>query len=108
MQIIKWLSHNSTLTSVGLTDENLVEKVYSKTLELRLENGTKRQVREYKSVRCKKQYYIWDHKNNEFSKLAGLDTNILCSDLNSTYNDGLSQEQQFLRYIYFKFSNGCK
>ncbi|XP_058794435.1 probable cation-transporting ATPase W08D2.5 isoform X2 [Phymastichus coffea] len=65
---------------------------------MNLENGTKIESEEFRVFWCKKECYVWDVKNNEFSKLTSLKNVTYCSDLNVN-NKGLSKEQQILRRI---------
>ncbi|KAK2576200.1 hypothetical protein KPH14_008405 [Odynerus spinipes] len=86
---------------LGSNDIHLLESVKNKKLSINLENGTKSEVTEYKAFWCKKQCYIWDVRQNEFSRLVGLDKYTACSDLHFGQNKGLSKEEQFLRRIVY-------
>lgn len=87
----------------GNDDERLVEKVKCKKLKIHLENGTQCEVLEYKAFWCKKQCYVWDTTQAAFSRLVGLDKYTLCSDLHLNSNQGLSNEEQCLRYRTYLF-----
>lgn len=82
-------------------------RIEEANLKIKLENGTKAEVQEYRAFWCKKLCYIWDTDRCEFSKLTGLDRHIYCSELNSNKNDGLTREKQFLQYNTY-FINGGK
>lgn len=83
--------------SLENNDKHLIEEIKCKKLKINLENGTQCELYEYKAFWCKKQCYIWDITQNNFSRLVGLDKYTLCSDLNLSSNHGLSKEEQCLR-----------
>ncbi|XP_076292849.1 polyamine-transporting ATPase 13A3 [Lasioglossum baleicum] len=85
----------------GNNDKHLVEKIKCKKLQIRLENGTQREMFEYRAFWCKKQCYVWDTQQNTFSRLVGLDKYTLCSDLHLYSNRGLSKEEQCLRRLVY-------
>lgn len=89
-------SVKSFLATLGTADQDLLEKIKDKKLKINLENGTRREVREYKAFWCKKKCYIWDTTKNIFSRLVGLDNGTMCSDLHLSHS-GLSKEDQLLR-----------
>ncbi|XP_078034110.1 polyamine-transporting ATPase 13A3 isoform X2 [Augochlora pura] len=97
----KDLSSHELSRVFGESDRHLVEKVRSKKLPIRLENGTQRELFEYRAFWCKKQCYVWDAQQNTFSRLVGLDRYTLCSDLHANSNQGLSKEEQCLRRIVY-------
>ncbi|XP_012274124.1 probable cation-transporting ATPase 13A3 [Orussus abietinus] len=86
--------------NLGGVDEGLLTQIREKCVKINLENGTKREVEGYRVFRCKKQCYIWDETRNEFSRLVGLDRNVLRSELASSHA-GLSKEEQLLRRIVY-------
>ncbi|XP_018404242.1 PREDICTED: probable cation-transporting ATPase 13A3 [Cyphomyrmex costatus] len=98
----KDISAKSLLDTLGIVDQELLEKVSDKQLKINLENGTRREVQEYRAFWCKKKCYIWDTTKNIFTRLVGLDHGTMCSDLHvSRGNDGLSKEEQLLRRIVY-------
>lgn len=86
------------MATLDTVDQNILEKIKDKKLEINLENGTRREVYEYKAFWCKKKCYIWDSTKNVFSRLVGLDVGTNCSDLHFSHS-GLSKEEQLLRYF---------
>lgn len=84
--------------SLDENHDDLIEKIRCKKLKINLENGTQCEVLEYKAFWCKKQCYVWDITQNTFARLVGLDKYTLCSDLHLNSNQGLSKEEQCLRY----------
>lgn len=97
-------SAENLLATLGTVDQNILEKIKDKNLEINLENGTRREVREYKAFWCKKKCYIWDSTKNVFSRLVGLDVGTICSDLDLS-RSGLSKEEQLLRRIVYGNNN---
>ncbi|XP_012255739.2 polyamine-transporting ATPase 13A3-like [Athalia rosae] len=95
----KNLSSKSLSEKLGQVDEDLIKKIQGRKLTIKLENGTLREVDEYRAFWCKKQCYIWDTKRSEFSKLVGLDSHVLCTDLHQ--GQGMSKEEQLLRRIVY-------
>lgn len=96
----KNISAKNFLATLGTVDQDLLEKIQDKKLKINLENGTRREIREYKAFWCKKKCYIWDTTKNIFSRLVGLDIGTMCSDLHLSCN-GLSKEEQLLRRIVY-------
>ncbi|XP_011865400.1 PREDICTED: probable cation-transporting ATPase 13A3 [Vollenhovia emeryi] len=94
------VSAKSLLATLGTVDQGLLEKIKDKKLQINLENGTRREVREYKAFWCKKKCYVWDTTNNIFSRLVGLDNGTMCSDLHLS-RSGLSKEEQLLRRVVY-------
>lgn len=90
-------SAKSLSATLGTVDQGLLEKIKGKKLQINLENGTCREVHEYKAFWCKKKCYIWDTTKNIFSKLVGFDNGTMCSDLHVSRGNGLSKEEQLLR-----------
>ncbi|XP_046747691.1 polyamine-transporting ATPase 13A3-like [Diprion similis] len=95
----KNLREKSLSEMLGKIEEDLIRKIEGRKLTIKLENGTLREVDEYKAFWCKKQCYIWDTNKSEFSKLVGLDKHVLCADLHEA--KGLSREEQLLRRIVY-------
>lgn len=90
------------LSSINiLINQEIVDKLKTSKLKISLENGTKNELLEYRAFWCKKQCFIWDETKLEFSKLIGLEKFICCSDLSFNKNDGLSKEEQILRFKQF-------
>ncbi|XP_033335850.2 polyamine-transporting ATPase 13A3 isoform X1 [Megalopta genalis] len=85
----------------GGGNRRFVEKIESKKLPIRLENGTQRELFEYRAFWCKKQCYVWDAQQDAFSRLVGLDRFTLCSDLHLSSDQGLSKEEQCLRRLVY-------
>ncbi|XP_071570378.1 polyamine-transporting ATPase 13A3 [Temnothorax nylanderi] len=102
----KNISAKSLLATAGLgiVDQNILEKIKDKKLKINLENGTRREVREYKAFWCKKKCYIWDTTKNIFSRLVELDNGTMCSDLHLS-RSSLSKEEQLLRRIVYGNNN---
>ncbi|CAB0031132.1 unnamed protein product [Trichogramma brassicae] len=62
-----------------------IQRIRNTDLEIMLENGSRVYASNYRAFWCKKQCYIWDEKNREFSKLARFDRFANCSDLGSSF-----------------------
>ncbi|XP_066593645.1 polyamine-transporting ATPase 13A3-like isoform X2 [Prorops nasuta] len=91
-------SLRSILDSV---DEDLLEKIRGKWMDINLENGTRCQVPEYRAFWCKKQCYVWDVTQNVFSRLVGFDKYRICSELHMGNGQGLTKQEQLLRRIVY-------
>ncbi|XP_063984663.1 polyamine-transporting ATPase 13A3-like isoform X1 [Diachasmimorpha longicaudata] len=89
------------LKRLGNPDPELVTSIEGKKLSITLENGTKRDVLEYRAFWFKKQCYIWDEIQNEFAMLVALDKYVPCTELHLGFNKGLSKEEQLLRRIVY-------
>ncbi|XP_014205361.1 probable cation-transporting ATPase 13A3 [Copidosoma floridanum] len=100
----KNLSAKSLGRKFERSSAELVEKVRDGWLELNLENGSKRRVQEYRAFSCKKQCYVWDDKQAEFSKLASVERYALCVDLHAEKAKGLSREEQLLRRLMYGYN----
>ncbi|XP_043279713.1 polyamine-transporting ATPase 13A3-like [Venturia canescens] len=88
----------STLSTI---DDETLKNIEGKDLGIRLENGTLREVPEYRAFWFKKQCYIWDDTKSEFARLVGLDKFVACSDLHLENGQGLSKDEQLLRRIVY-------
>uniref|UniRef100_A0ABD2WVW2 Cation-transporting ATPase n=1 Tax=Trichogramma kaykai TaxID=54128 RepID=A0ABD2WVW2_9HYME len=66
-------------------DQDSIQRIRNTDLEIMLENGSRVYASNYRAFWCKKQCYIWDEKNREFSKLARFDRFANCSDLGSSF-----------------------
>lgn len=88
---------NGDLNFLGNLDADLLNTIEGKHLDINLENGTKRQVPNYRAFWFKKQCYIWDDSREEFARLVGLDKYVPCTELHIGDNKGLSKEEQLLR-----------
>lgn len=85
------------LQRLGSPEEGLLKKIEGEKLSISLENGTKRDVSEYRAFWFKKQCYIWDELREEFAMLVALDKYVPCTELHLEFNMGLSKEEQLLR-----------
>lgn len=84
-------------TTLGKIDDELLTRIEGRNLNIRLENGTLREVPEYSAFWFKKQCFIWDDTKTEFARLVGLDKFVACSDLHLGNDQGISREEQLLR-----------
>ncbi|XP_014295273.1 polyamine-transporting ATPase 13A3 isoform X2 [Microplitis demolitor] len=97
----KNLKSSGHLKVLGDIDVDLLNSIEGKSLSINLDNGTKREVPEYRAFWFKKQCYIWDETRDEFSGLIGLDRYVSCPELHLGQNKGLSKEDQLLRRIVY-------
>ncbi|KAG8035636.1 hypothetical protein G9C98_001064 [Cotesia typhae] len=97
----KNLRSSGHLKLLGEIDGDLLTSIEGKSLGINLDNGTKREVLEYRAFWFKKQCYIWDEARDEFAGLIGLDKYVSCPELHLGHNKGLSQEEQLLRRIVY-------
>uniref|UniRef100_A0A0C9QI04 Cation-transporting ATPase n=1 Tax=Fopius arisanus TaxID=64838 RepID=A0A0C9QI04_9HYME len=89
------------LKRLGNPEIELLSRIEGQKLSISLENGTKRDVSDYRAFCFKKQCYIWDEIRNEFARLVALDKYVPCSELHLGFNKGLSKEDQLLRRIVY-------
>ncbi|XP_043470600.1 polyamine-transporting ATPase 13A3-like isoform X1 [Leptopilina heterotoma] len=100
----KNLGKNSVAKLLNTDDRKLIKNIEGKKLNFHLDNGSHKNIIEYKAFWYKKQCFIWDEETCQFSKLIGLEKYVQNSELHLGNKQGLSKDEQLLRRITYGYN----